>query len=160
MKVDSEILQFSDSLGSDLELNFDSLSTANAHSETSVSNTPISKTLSIDIADYASKQITRDEKIHILNNHFKPDRYFVWPYYQKATEKRYAKPQDLKIYKWMVMSPSKKGYFCLPCCLFIAPKCTRGLHGQLNYKNKKVGALISTELTNFNTMHGPKGNNF
>ena len=101
-----------------------------------------------------------DQVYHLLTNHFAPNSSFIWPEYSIRNEKRRAKQSHLDAYKqWLVISPSKMGYFCLPCALFAPQKCTQNpVNKKWFYGNRKVSTLVFEPLYNFRDLFGKRGN--
>ena len=125
--ANSEILQFSDSFDSDLELDLNAASFSNTHSETS--NPHISQILSqnskqndcnslkkTDIGDLDIRFLTAEQKYSIIYNHLIPTADCKVPFTllnngKKAT----ACFKHLESYNWLIYSVSKEGYYCKYC---------------------------------------------
>ncbi len=76
----------------------------------------------------------------MLTSHWTPP-----PGYRFPTEKMYGKNRSfssdwLKVYPWLVYSPSINGAFCFPCVLF---GCQSG------HNNSKLDKLYQSPLTNW-----------
>ena len=54
---------------------------------------------------------------------------------------------------WLVLSPSKKGYYCLQCALIFNGRN----NDREKFKNVKFGLLVEKPLVNFNQVTGKKG---
>ena len=66
----------------------------------------------------STDSLTDDDKFELLTCHWKPPHGYRFP-----SEKMYGKNRSfsrdcLKLYSWLVYSPSLDGAFCLPCVLF------------------------------------------
>ena len=85
------------------------------------------------------RQLTNNEKYHLLINHFKPSSTYQFPLLQYGKQKRSFQHSWLSCYNGLVYSELDKGGYCKYCVLF----------GRCAYSvTSFVGVLISCPLTN------------
>ena len=85
------------------------------------------------------RQLTNNEKYHLLIHHFKPSPAYQFPLLQCGNQKRSFQHSWLSRYNGLVYSELDKGGYCKYCILF----------GQCAYSvSDFVGILISIPLTN------------
>lgn len=108
-----------------------------------------------DIGKVIGKTISDFDKYELLTNHWIPPGNYAYPYSEHnkrgKIEKRYASKNHLDSFEWLVLSDTKKGFFCKYCPLF-----TPGLTGGFK-KNVSLQKLVSQPLTSFSKLLGKDG---
>jgi hypothetical protein len=108
-----------------------------------------------DIGKVIGKPITDLDKYELLTNHWIPPGNYAYPYSEHnkrgKIEKRYASKNHLDSFEWLVLSDSRKGFFCKYCPLF-----TPGLTGGFK-NNVSLQKLVSQPLTSFSKLLGKDG---
>lgn len=92
-------------------------------------------------------------KFNLLENHFKPDTNYRFPFsLASGNVRRFVNQKHLDRHNdWLVYSPSKKGLYCKVCALFNVTK-KAGFNN-----NACLGALVTTPLLDFKNLSGPNG---
>ena len=96
-KSNSEIICFTDSFDSDIDLN-----------SPQISQDIDSK---IDISQVNTIGMTDTQKLELVDNLWTPGLNFIWPHENRGLQKRYASESDKKNYPWLAMS-NLGGYYC------------------------------------------------
>ena len=109
----------------------------------------------VDIGVYENFAALSEETMYNLaTNHFIPPKKYPMPFTERRNknkkgdaviEKRYANADHLNDYKpWLIYSPTKKGFFCLPCALMATKRAFQNKIGNL-----KLGQFVVEPFTNF-----------
>lgn len=110
---------------------------------------------SLDIGNFAHKQVDDFSKRRLLESHWQPPENYSFPHsvHNKGgkEEKRYLSHSHLLKFNWLVLSDSQRGLYCKYCALF-----TTGSVGGYQ-KNVRLQKLVTRPLTKFARLLGKDG---
>lgn len=110
---------------------------------------------SLDIGNFADKQVDDFSKRRSLESHWQPPENYSFPHsvHNKGgkEEKRYLSHSHLFKFNWLVLSDSQRGLYCKQCALF-----TTGSVGGYQ-KNVRLRKLVTRPLTKFARLLGKDG---
>ena len=141
-KPNSEVICFTDSFDSDIDLD-----------SPQISQDIDSK---IDISQVNTIGMAEVQKLELVNNLWTPGLNFIWPHENRGSQKRYASESDKKNYPWLAMS-NLGGYYCKICRIFGFSSLTTSKNGNYMYENQIVNKLVIEPYTAFGKMFGKLG---
>ena len=101
-----------------------------------------------DIGIYNLDKLNDEQRYFLAMKHYVPPASYDFPFTEKKSrnrvEKLRASHDHLKCFEWLVYSDVKKGYFCLPCALFLNKSVVKGKVGCIS-----VGKLVTEPIVKF-----------